>query len=165
MNDMIPLAKPKPSSPPAQLLSVKELTTAFFTQSGRKPVLNAISFAVSAGETVAVVGESGSGKSVTALSIMRLLSRETGIIEGSIRFAEQDLLRLPERELRRIRGNQIAMIFQEPMTSLNPLLTIGWQVAEPLLVHQRMSRKEARAEAIRLPVFGPPSYICGYYYS
>ncbi|NKC49560.1 ABC transporter ATP-binding protein [Ochrobactrum anthropi ATCC 49188] len=99
---------------------------------------------------MAIVGESGSGKSVTSLSIMRLLQKDTSRTEGSIRLGDRELLTLPEEEMRRIRGNEISMIFQEPMTSLNPLFTIGDQISEALLCHSQMSKADARAETIRL---------------
>ena len=99
---------------------------------------------------MAIVGESGSGKSVTALSIMRLIPQENGRIEGSIKLAGRDLLTLPEASMQDVRGNDIAMIFQEPMTSLNPVLTIGFQIAEALIHHRGLSRAAAEAETIRL---------------
>jgi peptide/nickel transport system ATP-binding protein len=114
------------------------------------PVVRNVSFDVAARETVAIVGESGSGKSVTALSIMRLIPPESGRIQGSIKLADRDLLMLPDTAMRDVRGNEVAMIFQEPMTSLNPVLTIGFQIAESLIYHRGMSRSEAKAEAIRL---------------
>src|SRR5690606_7087155 len=106
------------------VLSVRGLTTSFLVDGAWKPVVDDVSFDVHLGETVAIVGESGSGKSVTSLSIMRLLQKDTSRIAGSIRLGDQELLTLPEEGMRRIRGNEIAMIFQEPMTSLNPLFTI-----------------------------------------
>jgi peptide/nickel transport system ATP-binding protein len=132
------------------VLSVQGLTTSFLADGAWKPVVDDVSFDVHPGETVAIVGESGSGKSVTSLSIMRLLQKDTSRIAGSIRLGDQELLTLPEEGMRRIRGNEIAMIFQEPMTSLNPLFTIGDQISEALLCHSQMSRVDARAETIRL---------------
>ncbi|MFQ0812577.1 glutathione ABC transporter ATP-binding protein [Brucella anthropi] len=134
----------------APVLSVQGLTTSFLVDGAWKPVVDGISFDVGSGETVAIVGESGSGKSVTSLSIMRLLQKDTSRITGSIRLGGRELLTLPEEEMRRIRGNEIAMIFQEPMTSLNPLFTIGDQISEALLCHSQMSKADARAETIRL---------------
>ena len=119
-------------------------------QNGRFRAVDALSLHIDAGEALALVGESGSGKSVTALSILGLLDAPGRIEGGSIRFAGQELTALNGAGLRAIRGNRIAMIFQEPMTSLNPALTIGAQVAEPLRLHRRLSRREARGEAIRL---------------
>jgi ABC-type dipeptide/oligopeptide/nickel transport system ATPase component len=109
-----------------------------------------VSFDVAAGETLGLVGESGSGKSLTALSIMRLVEPPGRIAAGSIRFKGRDLLTLPEAEMRRVRGAEIALIFQEPMTALNPVFTVGDQIAESLLVHGLATRREARARAIEL---------------
>ena len=131
------------------MLEIENLRTSF-VQAGKKlTVIEGVSLTVKPGETVGLVGESGCGKSVTSLSIMRLLGRNA-VIEGSIRFQEKELLALTEKEMESIRGNQIAMIFQEPMTALNPLHTIGKQVGEPLRRHFRVSRKEARERAIQL---------------
>ncbi len=132
------------------ILSVSNLTTSFRVEGAWKQVVRNVSFDIAPKETVAVVGESGSGKSVTALSIMRLTPPGSSKIEGSIKLAGQELLTLPEPQMRRIRGNDVAMIFQEPMTSLNPVLTIGFQIAEALILHRDMSRSEAEAETIRL---------------
>jgi peptide/nickel transport system ATP-binding protein len=132
------------------ILSVSNLTTSFRVEGLWKPVVRNVSFDIKPKETVAVVGESGSGKSVTALSIMRLTPPGSSKIEGSIKLAGQELLTLPEPQMRKIRGNDVAMIFQEPMTSLNPVLTIGFQIAEALILHRGMSRSEAEAETVRL---------------
>jgi len=132
------------------VLSISGLTTSFIRDGQRTPVVRNVSFDVAAKETVAIVGESGSGKSVTALSIMRLIPRESGRIQGSIKLAGRDLLTLPEQAMQDVRGNEVAMIFQEPMTSLNPVLTIGFQIAEALIYHRGMSRSAAEAETIRL---------------
>ena len=120
--------------------------------------MDGVSFDVSAGETLAVVGQSGCGKSVSALSVLRLVPSPPGrIVAGEVRFAGRDLLRLSEAEMRRIRGNEISMVFQEPMTSLNPVLTIGRQIAETLVLHRQLDRAAAlaRAEAmlhlVRIP--------------
>ena len=122
------------------LLEVTELTTEFRTSRGILRAVDAVSFQVNAGETLAIVGESGSGKSVTALSIMRLVPNPPGrIAGGSIRFDGQELLSLSDPAMRAMRGNQIAMIFQEPMSALNPSIQIGRQIAEPLTVHRGMS--------------------------
>ncbi len=122
------------------LLEVNDLTTEFRTDRGTIRAVDSVSFQVNAGETLAVVGESGSGKSVTALSIMRLVPTPPGrIAGGSIRFDGQELLSLSDPAMRAIRGNQIAMIFQEPMSALNPSIQIGRQIAEPLTVHRGMS--------------------------
>jgi oligopeptide transport system ATP-binding protein len=122
---------------PAPLLQVRNLTTRFNTERGRLTAVDQVSFDIDAGETVAIVGESGSGKSVTALSIMRLIPSPPGRIEsGEVIFAGQDLFKLDDAAMRTVRGNAIAMIFQEPMSSLNPALTVGMQVAEPLNLHR-----------------------------
>ncbi|MCO5731328.1 ABC transporter ATP-binding protein [Rhizobium sp. SSA_523] len=138
-----------PGDRPA-ILEVDGLTTAFMVDGAWRPVVRDVSFTVSAGETVAIVGESGSGKSVTSLSIMRLLDPATSRISGRVRLSGRELLSLPEQEMRKVRGNEISMIFQEPMTSLNPLFTIGDQISEALLCHRDISFGEARAETIRL---------------
>ena len=132
------------------VLSVEGLTTSFLVDGAWKPVVRDVSFTVAPGETVAIVGESGSGKSVTSLSIMRLLQAEVSRIEGRVILGGRDLLALPEQAMRQVRGNEVAMIFQEPMTSLNPLFTIGDQISEALLCHSDISRADARAETIRL---------------
>ncbi|BBK38638.1 ATP-binding protein [Allostella sp. ATCC 35155] len=132
------------------VLSVSNLTTSFLTEGQWRAVVRNVSFDVAPRETVAIVGESGSGKSVTALSIMRLVPEMTGRIEGKVTLAGTELTSLPEHRMKKIRGNDVAMIFQEPMTSLNPVLTIGFQIAEALIGHQGMSRREAEAETVRL---------------
>ncbi|MQA29139.1 MAG: ATP-binding cassette domain-containing protein [Luteitalea sp.] len=136
------------SAPP--LLSVERLTTVFDLPSGATPAVDDVSFEIYPGETLGVVGESGSGKSVTALSIMRLVESPGRISAGHIRFKGRDLLTLSEREMRSVRGADIALIFQEPMTALNPVFTIGDQIAETLLVHGRATRREARTRAVEL---------------
>ncbi len=131
------------------LLSVRDLTTHFFTEDGITRAVEGVSFDVSPGETLGIVGESGCGKSVTALSIMRLLPpRLARTVGGAVTFEGRNLLDLSEAEMRSIRGNRVAMIFQEPMTSLNPVLTIGHQIAEAVRIHQGTSPREAEARAI-----------------
>lgn len=133
------------------LLTVQNLKTHFFTNNGVVRSVDGVSFQVNEGETIGIVGESGSGKSVTALSIMNLLPYKVGnIVEGSILFENTDLVQIKEKEMRKIRGNDIAMIFQEPMTSLNPSYTIGNQIGEAILLHKKVSRKEARKRSIEL---------------
>jgi peptide/nickel transport system ATP-binding protein len=132
------------------ILSVSNLTTSFRVEGLWRPVVRNVSFDIAPKETVALVGESGSGKSVSALSIMRLTPAGSSKIEGSIKLEGTDLLKLPEPDMRKIRGNDVAMIFQEPMTSLNPVLTIGFQIAEALILHRGLSRSEAEAETVRL---------------
>lgn len=132
------------------LLRVQGLRTEFSTDQGPVTSVDGVGFELAAGETLCLVGESGSGKSVTALSIMGLLAGNGRVTDGSVVFEGQDLARLPEEELRRIRGHAIAMIFQEPMTSLNPVLTIGDQLAETMILHLGLTKAEARARAIEL---------------
>ncbi|AJA66565.1 glutathione ABC transporter ATP-binding protein [Bradyrhizobium japonicum] len=132
------------------MLSVAGLTTSFLREQQWIPVVRDVSFDIAAKETVAIVGESGSGKSVTALSIMRLIPKESGRVEGRINLAGRDLLTLSEASMTDVRGDDVAMIFQEPMTSLNPVLTIGFQIAEALIQHRGLSRAAAGAETIRL---------------
>ena len=128
----------------APVLEVENLRSHFFTVDGVVRAVDGVSFTVGAGETLSIVGESGCGKSVTALSIMRLIPPTSGrIVSGSVRFDGTDLASLSEPEMRRIRGNRIAMIFQEPMTSLNPVMSIGDQIAEAVTIHQGLSRAEA----------------------
>jgi peptide/nickel transport system ATP-binding protein len=135
----------------APLLEIEGLKTHFFTRDGIVRAVDGVSFSVAPGETLAVVGESGCGKSVTSLSIMRLVASPPGrIVDGSIRFQGKNLLALSEREMRDIRGNDISMIFQEPMTSLNPVLTIGRQITETLTLHQGLDRAAAEARATEM---------------
>jgi peptide/nickel transport system ATP-binding protein len=133
------------------LLEYRNLKTYFYTEAGVVKAVNGASFSIREGETVCVVGESGCGKSITAMSLMRLIAPPSGKIEeGEILFAGKDLLKLKESEMRLLRGNEISMIFQEPMTSLNPVLKIGEQIMEPLFEHTLLSRKEARQKSIEL---------------
>jgi len=133
------------------LLDIKKLSLTFHTEDGDSKVLHDISFGVNSGKTVALVGESGSGKSVTALSVLRLLERTATVSStGEINFSGQNLLKLPENKMRHIRGNQIAMIFQEPMTSLNPVYSVGNQLIEPLMLHQQLNNQDAQSKAIDL---------------
>ena len=133
------------------LLEVRELKTYFRSDGGIVKAVDGVSFTVEAGETVAIVGESGSGKSVTALSVLRLIPNPPGeIVSGQIRFAGTDLLELSEPEARKIRGDRIAMIFQEPMTSLNPSLTIGRQIGEPIEIHRKSLSKVVREKCVDL---------------
>lgn len=133
------------------LLQVKNLKTYFSTREGTVKAVDGISYDVKKGEIVGIVGESGCGKTVSALSIMRLIPTPPGkIVDGELIFDGQDLLKLKEKEMQKYRGNEIAMVFQEPMTSLNPVLTIGRQMTEPLELHKGMSNKEAIKESIKL---------------
>ncbi len=132
------------------LLHVNNLTTVFKTSRSAVAAVNNISFRIHAGETFALVGESGSGKSVTALSVIRLLPAAAHVTSGSVNFDGMDILSLPEREMRDIRGSGISMIFQEPMTSLNPVVKVGKQICEVLVRHQNMSKRQARQQALDL---------------
>ena len=132
------------------LLEVDRLQTHFATPDGVVRAVEGVSFHVNAGETIAIVGESGCGKSVTSMSILRLIPEPPGKIAGSIRFDGKNLLELPEAEMREIRGNAISMIFQEPMSSLNPVLTVGTQIGETLRLHQNMKSREAEKKAIEM---------------
>ncbi|QEL22179.1 ABC transporter ATP-binding protein [Bosea sp. F3-2] len=134
----------------APVLSVQNLQTAFRVGGQWRWAVEDLSFDVAPGETVAIVGESGSGKSVTALSIMRLVSATNGRIQGKIALEGRDLLALSEEEMRKVRGNDVAMIFQEPMTSLNPVLTVGFQIAEALRYHRGLAGSAAKTEALRM---------------
>jgi oligopeptide/dipeptide ABC transporter ATP-binding protein len=132
------------------LLRVERLTTVFDLPGGALPAVNDVTFEIQSGETLGLVGESGSGKSVTALSIMRLVQAPGRIAAGRIGFKGRDLLALDERQMRAVRGADISLIFQEPMTALNPVFSVGDQVAEALIVHGRASRRDAKAAAIEL---------------
>jgi oligopeptide/dipeptide ABC transporter ATP-binding protein len=142
------MARPGPQ-PGHSILEIVNLQTHFFTAEGVVRAVDGVSFAVRSGETLGVVGESGCGKSVTALSILRLVADPPGrIVGGAIRFEGANLLDLTEREMEHIRGNDISMIFQEPMTSLNPLLTVGRQIGEAIALHQGLSRRDAMDGAV-----------------
>ena len=131
------------------LLEVRDLRTYFYTDEGVAHAVDGVSFALGRGETLGLVGESGCGKSVSALSIMRLVADPPGKIEsGRVLLRERDLLQLDEKQMCRVRGDEVAMIFQEPMTSLNPVLTCGYQIAEAVILHQEVTRQEARQRAI-----------------
>jgi oligopeptide/dipeptide ABC transporter ATP-binding protein len=130
------------------LLDIRNLRTHFFTDDGLVRAVDGVSFPIYKGRTLGVVGESGCGKSVTALSIMRLVSPPGRVVEGEILFKGADLARLPERDMRAIRGHEISMIFQEPMTSLNPVFTVGNQIEEAVSLHLAMSKERARAHTI-----------------
>ena len=132
------------------LLEVEMLQTHFRTPGGVNRAVDGVSFHIEQGETLAIVGESGCGKSVTANSILRLIPEPPGKIAGAIRFNGRDLLKLSDREMRDIRGNDISMIFQEPMTSLNPVLNVGRQIGETLRLHQGMDRRRAEARAVEM---------------
>ena len=141
------------------LLEVKNLKTQFITKKGTVSAVNGVNFSLDKGEIMAVVGESGSGKSVTSLSIMRLLSKSSNIkISGDILFKDENLLDKTEKQMQDIRGKNISMIFQEPMTSLNPVYTIGRQISEAIIKHEGLGKKEAKEKAVQmLKLVGIPS--------
>lgn len=139
------------------LLEVKDLHTSFFTDAGEVKAVNGVSFFLDRGKVLGIVGESGSGKSVTAYSIMQILAGTGRIVSGSIKLDGQELVGAGEKVMKTVRGNKISIIFQDPMTSLNPYLTIGEQVAEPLVIHEGAGKKEARARALeQLALAGIP---------
>ena len=134
-----------------RVLEVNDLRTYFYTDSGVVKAVDGVSFNLKRGETLGIVGETGSGKSVTALSILRLIPEPPGkIVSGEILFNENNLLELGKKELQSYRGNRISMIFQDPMTSLNPVYSIGNQLMESIIIHRKLTRKEAIKEAVRL---------------
>jgi peptide/nickel transport system ATP-binding protein len=140
-----------PNTSAAQpILEIDRLKTHFFTRDGVVRAVDGVSYALYPGETLGVVGESGSGKSIMALSVLRLVARPGRIVEGEIRLAGRNLLTVSEAQMRDVRGNEISMIFQEPMTSLNPVLTVGQQIAETLILHQHFSRRDAFDKAIEM---------------
>src|SRR5919197_5037817 len=141
------------------LLEVKDLKTYFYTPDGVVKAVNGVSYTLDDGEALGLVGESGCGKSVSALSLMRLIPTPPGrIVEGEVVFEGRDLLKVSDEDIRRVRGNDIAMIFQDPMTSLNPVLTIGRQISEALELHKGMSKAQARERTIELlELVGIPS--------
>jgi peptide/nickel transport system ATP-binding protein len=144
-------ASPAARDPRQPILEVRDLATHFFTPEGVARAVDGVSYRLFPGRTLGLVGESGCGKSVTSLSIMRLIAEPPGrIVGGQILFGQEDLVRASEARLRQIRGNQIAMIFQEPMTALNPVYPVGEQIAESVRLHQKKSRAEARAQAIAM---------------
>jgi ABC-type dipeptide/oligopeptide/nickel transport system ATPase component len=152
-NPSQPLSSPAtttaPSPPP--LLEVRDLRTYFRTEQGLAKAVDGVSFSVAAGKTVAIVGESGCGKTVTALSVLQLIPMPPGeIVSGEILLSGRSLLGLSQRELQRVRGGEIAMIFQEPATSLNPVFTIGDQIAEAIRLHRDLPRSEVRREVLRV---------------
>ncbi len=140
------------------ILEVRNLKTSFSTDAGEVRAVDGVSFELPKGKTIGIVGESGSGKSITSLSILRLLANNGTIKGGEILFKGQDITKLTEKQMREIRGNQISMIFQEPMTSLNPVFTVGQQISETILIHKKVSKKEALRLSIEmLKLVGIPS--------
>ncbi|MFA9397382.1 MAG: ABC transporter ATP-binding protein [Clostridiaceae bacterium] len=141
-----------------KLLEVKNVKTSFFTHLGEVQAVRGVSFYIDKGETIGIVGESGSGKSVTAKSLMRLIEHPGKIIDGEIIFKNKDIVKLSNKEIMTIRGNEIAMIFQDPMTSLNPVYRVGDQIMEVIIKHRGLNKKEAKKEAIEmLKLVGIPS--------
>jgi peptide/nickel transport system ATP-binding protein len=140
----------EPSAPAETLLDVRNLSVSFRSEKGVIRIIEDISFSVGAREILSIVGESGSGKSITSLAVMRLITDPNAIIEGSIIYKGRDLLKLDPREMRDLRGRDIAMIFQDPMTAMTPVYTIGWQIEEQIRAHQKLSRRAARARAVEL---------------
>jgi peptide/nickel transport system ATP-binding protein len=132
------------------ILQVRDLKVSFRTEQGLLRAIDGVSFDVNEGEILGVVGESGSGKTVTLLAVMGLITDPNAVIEGSIRYRGRELVALPQRQLRALRGREIAMIFQDPMTALTPVYTIGWQIAEQVLAHQNISKKQAWQRAVDL---------------
>src|SRR6478752_9672082 len=138
---------PEPAGP---LLQVEGLRVAFRTEAGLVRAVDGIDFSVDAGEVLGIVGESGSGKSVTVMSIMRLIRDPNAVFEGEVIYKGRDLLKLETSQMRSVRGSEIAMIFQDPMTSLNPVYRVGWQIAEQVRAHEPMSKAQAHRRAIEL---------------
>ncbi|GMG96686.1 ABC transporter ATP-binding protein [Tepidimicrobium xylanilyticum] len=135
----------------SKLLEVTDLKTYFYTDDGVVKAVDGVSFSVDSGKTIGIVGESGCGKSVTAMSILRLIPDPPGkIVNGEIIFEGEDLTKVSDKRIREIRGNNISVIFQEPMTSLNPVFTVGYQIGEVLMLHQKLSEEEARERAIEM---------------
>lgn len=148
----------RPSDLDAPILEVRDLDVSFKTRDGLARAVNGLSYDLHKGETLAIVGESGSGKSVSSLALMQLLSTPPAVVSGSVIFGGEDLLEMTEKEIRHVRGNKLAMIFQDPMTSLNPVRTIGEQLIEPIELHLGLDTAEARDRAIQLlDIVGIPS--------
>jgi oligopeptide/dipeptide ABC transporter ATP-binding protein len=136
--------------PEEPLLEVRDLRVSFRTEDGIVRAVDGISFSVSAGEVLGIVGESGSGKSVTVMSIMRLIRDPNAIFEGEVLYRGQNLFALPPARMREVRGSEIAMVFQDPMTSLTPVYRVGWQIAEQIRAHEKVSKSEAEKRAVEL---------------
>lgn len=132
------------------ILEVKDLTTYFFTDKGTVKAVDGVSYTMKAGQTLGIVGESGCGKSINAMSILHLIEKPGKIVKGSIKFNGEELVGIDEAKMRHYRGNEISMIFQEPMTSLNPVFRVGQQISESLILHQKMTKEQARGKSIDL---------------
>ena len=135
---------------PDPLLEVRDLSVSFRTENGVVRAVDGLSLSLALGEVVGIVGESGSGKTVSMMAVMRLIRDPNAVIEGQVLLRGRDLMQLPQNEMRLVRGGDIAMIFQDPMTALTPVYTVGWQIAEQLRAHAAMSRKQARARVVEL---------------
>src|ERR1700682_5761750 len=135
---------------PEPLLDVRDLSVSFRTENGLVRAVDRLSLSISVGEVVGVVGESGSGKTVSMMAVMRLIRDPNAVVEGQVLLRGQDLMKLSQREMRAVRGGEIAMIFQDPMTALTPVYTVGWQISEQLRAHERLSRRQARGRTIEL---------------
>jgi peptide/nickel transport system ATP-binding protein len=139
-----------PEAAPAPLLDVRDLRVSFRTEAGVVRAVDGLSLSIAPGEVLGIVGESGSGKTVSMMGVMRLIRDPNAIVEGQVLHRGRDLMRLSQREMRAVRGGDIAMIFQDPMTSLTPVYTVGWQIAEQLRAHERLSKRQARGRTIEL---------------
>src|SRR5437868_5066694 len=135
---------------PEPLLEVRDLSVSFRTEAGVLRAVDGLSLSIALGEVVGIVGESGSGKTVSMMAVMRLIRHPNAIVEGQVLLRGRDLMQLSQREMRAVRGNEIAMIFQDPMTALTPVYTVGWQIGEQLRAHERLSRQAARQRTIEL---------------
>ena len=135
---------------PEPLLEVRDLSVSFRTENGVVRAVDGLSLSLALGEVVGIVGESGSGKTVSMMAVMRLIRDPNAVIEGQVLLRGRDLMQLPPNEMRLVRGGEIAMIFQDPMTALTPVYTVGWQIAEQLRAHEKMTRKQARARVVEL---------------
>ena len=139
-----------PDSGAASLLDVRDLSVSFRTEDGVVHAVDGLSLSIAAGEVLGIVGESGSGKTVSMLAVMRLIRDPNAIIEGEVLYRGRDLMQVSQREMREVRGSEIAMIFQDPMTALTPVYTVGWQIAEQLRAHQRLTKRQAHARTVEL---------------
>jgi peptide/nickel transport system ATP-binding protein len=135
---------------PEPLLDVRDLTVSFRTESGIVRAVDALSFSIALGEVLGIVGESGSGKTVAMLTVMRLIRDPNAMVQGQVLYRGRDLMQLNQKQMREVRGSEIAMIFQDPLTALTPVYTVGWQIEEQLRAHQSLTRRQARARAVEL---------------
>jgi peptide/nickel transport system ATP-binding protein len=135
---------------PDALLEVRDLSVSFRTENGIVRAVDGLSLSIALGEVIGIVGESGSGKTVSMMAVMRLIRDPNAVVEGDVLLRGRNLMNLPQREMRLVRGGEIAMIFQDPMTALTPVYTVGWQISEQLRAHERLTRKQARARTVEL---------------